>query len=105
KSVELWKAPDLKALQKYLKRPAPTTVLALVGDEVKRDSALAKAVAKAGEGLSSDLPPRGRGSRAVLPKWVEQQFRERGVKIDAEAARVLVELVGDNAQKLETEVD
>jgi DNA polymerase-3 subunit delta len=102
-AVERWKAPDLKALQEYLKRPAPTTVLALVGDEVKRDSALAKAVAKAGEVLSYDLPTRGR--KADLPKWVEQQFRERGVKIDAEAARALVELVGDDAQELETEVD
>jgi len=109
-AVERWKAPDLKAVQEYLKRPAPTTVLALVGDEVKRDSALAnsalaKAVAKAGEVLSFDLPTRGRGSKADLPKWVEQQFRDRGVQVDQGAARALVELVGDNAQELETEVD
>jgi DNA polymerase-3 subunit delta len=103
--VERWKAPDLKAVQEYLKRPAPTTVLALVGDEVKRDSALAKAVAKAGEVLSFDLPTRGRGSKADLPKWVQQQFRDRGVQIDQEAARALVELAGENAQELETEVD
>ena len=103
--VGRWKAPDLKAVQEYLKGPAPTTVLALVGDEVKRDSALAKAVAKAGEVLSYDLPTRGRGSKADLPKWVEQQFGDRGVKIDHEAARALVELVGENAQELETEVD
>jgi DNA polymerase-3 subunit delta len=44
--VERWKTPDLKAIQEYLKQPAPTTVLALVGDDVKRDSALAKAVTK-----------------------------------------------------------
>ena len=103
--VERWKAPDLKAIQDYLKQPSPTTVLALHGDEVKRDSALAKAVAKAGEVLSYDLPTRGRGSKADLPKWVEQQFRDRGVQIDHEAARALVELVGENAQELETEVD
>ena len=103
--VERWKAPDLKAIQEYLKRPAPTTVLALVGDEVKRDSALAKAVTKAGEVLSFDLPTRGRGSKADLPKWVQQQFRDRGVQIDQEAARAFVELVGENAQELETEVD
>lgn len=104
-NVERWKAPDLKAVQDYLKQPSPTTVLALHGDEVKRDSALAKAVAKAGEVLSYDLPTRGRGSKADLPKWVEQQFRDRGIQIDHEAARALVELVGENAQELETEVD
>ena len=66
--VERWKAADLKALGAYLQGPAPTTVLALVGDDVKRDSALAKAAAKAGEVLVYDLPKRGR--KADLPRWV-----------------------------------
>jgi DNA polymerase-3 subunit delta len=103
--VERWKAADVRALEEYLQRPSPTTVLALTGDEVKRDSALAKAVAKGGEVLVYDLPTRGRGRKADLPKWVEQQFRERGVQIDADAARALVELVGENAEELSTEVD
>jgi DNA polymerase III subunit delta len=103
-SVERWKAEDVKAAAEYLKRPAPTTVLALVG-EVKRDSALAKAVVKAGEVLSYDLPTKGRGSKADLPKWVEQQFKERGVQVDRDAARALVELVGENADEILTEVD
>jgi DNA polymerase-3 subunit delta len=104
-SVERWKADDVKAVGEYLKRPAPTTVLTLVGDEVKRDSTLAKAVAKAGEVLIYDLPTKGRGSKADLPKWVEQQFKERGVQVDRDAARALVELVGENADEILTEVD
>ena len=67
--VHRWKAADLKALGEYLPRPAPTSVLVLAGDEVKRDSPLAKAVAKAGEVLVYDLPKRGR--KADLPRWVE----------------------------------
>ena len=102
--VERWKAADLKALSDYLARPAPTTVLALVGSEVKRDSALAKAVAKAGEVLVYDLP-KGRGKKADLPRWVEGQLRERGVLVEAEAARAIVELVGDNTDELATEID
>jgi DNA polymerase-3 subunit delta len=101
--VERWKAADLKALDAYLKGPAPTTVLALVGDEIKRDSVLAKAVAKSGEVLTYDLPKRGR--KADLPRWVEGQLKERGVVIDHEAARALVDLVGGNATELATEVD
>ena len=101
--VERWKAADLKALEPYLKGPAPTTVLALVGEEVKRDSALAKAVAKAGEILVFDLPKRGR--KADLPRWVEGQLKERGVVIDHEAARALVDLVGENPHELASEVD
>jgi DNA polymerase-3 subunit delta len=102
--VERWKAPDVKAVQEYLRKPAPTSVLALLGEEVKRDSVLAKAVAKAGEVLIYDIPTT-RGRKADLPKWVEQQFRERGIVIDHEAARALVELAGDNADELATEVD
>jgi DNA polymerase-3 subunit delta len=102
-NVERWKAADLKALEAYLKGPAPTTVLALVGDEVKRDSALAKAVAKAGELLVYDLPKRGR--KADLPRWVEAQLKERGVVIDHDASRALVDLVGENATELASEVD
>jgi DNA polymerase-3 subunit delta len=101
--VERWKAADLKTLDDYLRGPAPTTVLVLVGSEVKRDSALAKAVAKAGEVLVYDLPKRGR--KADLPRWVEAQMRERGVLIDPDAARALVELVGENVHELEGEVD
>jgi len=101
--VQSWKAAELKAVEEYLGRPAPTTVLALAGDEIKRDSALAKAVAKAGEVLVYDLPKRGR--KADLPAWVEQQFRDRGIGIEHEAARGLVELVGENADELATEID
>jgi DNA polymerase III subunit delta len=101
--VERWKTVDLKALEEYLRRPAPTTVLALVGDEVKRDSALAKAVASGGEALVYDLPKRGR--KADLPRWVESQLRERGVLIDSDAARAIVELVGDDVAELATEID
>jgi len=103
--VERWKADDLKALQEYLRRPAPTTVLALVGKDVKKDSALAKAVAKAGEVLSFDLPTKPRSRKPDLSGWVVSQLAERGVRIDAEAARSLVELVGENADELATEID
>jgi DNA polymerase-3 subunit delta len=80
-------------------------VLALVGNEVKKDSALAKAVAKAGEVLVFDVPTKPRGRKADLPRWVEAQLAERGIRIDAEAARMMVELVGENAEELATELD
>jgi DNA polymerase-3 subunit delta len=102
-AVDRWKTADLKALDDYFRRPAPTTVLALVGEEVKQDSALAKAVAKAGEILVYDLPKRGR--KADLPRWVDAQLRDRGVLIDPEASRALVELVGENVHELASEVD
>jgi DNA polymerase-3 subunit delta len=101
--VERWKAADVKGLDAYFRGPAPTTVLALTGEEVKRDSPLAKAVAKAGEVLAYDLPKRGR--KADLPRWVEAQLGERGIRIEQDAARALVDLVGENTEELATEID
>ena len=66
--VESWKAADAKEVAAYLASPAPATVLALVAAELKADSALAKAVAKAGQVLDYDVPKR------ELPDWVAEQF-------------------------------
>ena len=97
--VDRWKAADVKAVADYLAAPAPDTVLALVGEETKKGSALAKACAKAGEILVYDIAKRR------LAEWVAKQFADRGVESDAEACRLLVEIVGEDPEELATEVD
>jgi DNA polymerase-3 subunit delta len=97
--VERWKAADAKAVAEYLASPAPETVLALVCDEIRKDSPLAKACAKAGEVLVYEV------SKRELPKWVAEQFARHGVKVGSDACRALVELAGDNLQELATEID
>ena len=97
--VERWKAPDVKAVADYLAAPAPDTVLALVAEEIRKDSPLAKACAKAGQVLVYEV------SKRELPRWVGEQFGRHGVTATAEACRALIELVGDNLQELATEVD
>ena len=97
--VEAWKAPDAKAIGAYLKAPAPATVLALVGAELKKDAPLAKAVAAVGEVLVWDVPQRG------LQGWVAEQFKLHGATAEPEACRALIELVGDDLYELATEVD
>jgi DNA polymerase III subunit delta len=97
--VERWKAADVKAVAAYLSSPAPDTVLALVSEDLKKDSALGKACAKAGTVLVYDVAKRR------LPEWVVKQFAERNVAVDAEAARLLVEIVGESPEELATEVD
>lgn len=94
-----WKAADVAAVTEYLASPSPDTVLALVAAEVKKDSPLAKAVAKAGEVLAFDIP------RRALTKWVAEQFRVHGARADGEACRALVELVGENVEELASEID
>jgi DNA polymerase-3 subunit delta len=97
--VERWKAPDAKALADYLAAPAPGTVLALVGSELRKDSPLAKACAKVGQVLVYEV------SKRALPKWVSDQFARHGVRVTGEACRALIELVGDNPHELAGEID
>ena len=98
-SVEAWKADDAKALAAYLAAPTPSTVLALVGGELKKDGPLAKAVAPHGEVLVWDVPRRG------LERWVAEQFKLRSTPVDGDACRLLVELVGNDLYDLAAEVD
>jgi DNA polymerase-3 subunit delta len=97
--VERWKTDDVKAVTRYLGSPAPDTVLALVAGELRKDSALAKACAKAGEVLVYDVVKRR------LPEWVAKQFADRSVEVEPEAARLLVEVVGEDPEELASEVD
>jgi DNA polymerase-3 subunit delta len=97
--VERWKAADAKAVGVYLADPAPDTVLALVGEQIRRDSALGKAVGKTGQILVYDI------ARRDLPEWVRSQLRERGVQVSTGSARELIELVGDDMHELACEID
>ena len=96
--VEAWKAADVKAIEEYLSSPAPDTALVLVGDGVKKDSALAKAVAKAGEVHTYEV------AKKDLPNWVAEQFARLGASADRDACRALVEAVGDEIGALASEI-
>lgn len=94
-----WKAADVQAVADYLASPAPSTVLCLVGQEVKKTSPLAKACAKAGELLDYSV------AKAKLQNWVAEQFRERDARAEPEAISMLIQLVGDDLHALALEVD
>jgi DNA polymerase-3 subunit delta len=97
--VERWKKEDEDAVAAYLADPVPGAVLALVAGELK-GSGLPVICSKAGEVLAFDVPkPRD------LPTWVRAQFERLGTQADAEASRALVEIVGEDASALATEVE
>src|SRR5581483_11939880 len=89
-AVDRWKAADAKEIADYLASPTPETVLALVGYELKKDSPLAKACAKAGDVLLYQIAKKN------VPSWVADQFGRLGARAEPEACRALVELVGDD---------
>jgi DNA polymerase-3 subunit delta len=97
--VHGWKAADVKAIEEYLRSPAPATVLALVAEELKKDAALTKAVAKAGEVLAYDVPKRN------VAHWVAERFKQAGARAEPEACAALVHLVGDDYNQLANEID
>ena len=96
---ERWKADDAKAVAEYAKAPAPDTVLAIVADEIRKDSPLAKACAKAGEVLVYDV------QRRDLVRWLGEQLARRQSKADPAALRALVATAGDDPGVLATEID
>jgi DNA polymerase-3 subunit delta len=97
--VERWKAEDASAVTGYLGDPSPASVLALVGTDMRRDSALAKTVAKHGDVLAFDV------SKRDLPRWVGEQFALHGAEADPSACRLLVDVVGDDLIALASEVE
>ena len=96
--VEVWKTADVKEVEEYLASPAPDTVLVLVGDGLKKDAALAKAVAKNGEAHTYEV------AKKELPQWVGEQFARLGATADRDACRALVEAVGDDVGDLSSEL-
>jgi DNA polymerase III subunit delta len=94
-----WKSEDVGAVAAYLASPAPATVLALVGEDVKKSAALWKACAKAGSVLEYAV------AKKDLARWVRDQLRARDVEADVEACALLIQLVGEDLHALAQEMD
>jgi DNA polymerase III subunit delta len=98
--VESWKKADTEAVRVYLAAPAPGAVLALVAGDAPREFPLADVVAKSGEVLRYDVPkPRDPSV------WVRSEFDRLEAQASDEAARRLVEVVGDDVTTLALEAE
>lgn len=98
--VERWRKADVDAVSAYLSEPVPGAVLALVAQEPLRSSALVELCKKRGQVLHFELP-----KPSNLHAWVRGEFERLGGNADSEAARALVELVGDDPVALAGEVE
>ncbi len=98
--VESWRAPDVEAVEVYLADASPGAVLALWAHETPKSGALAGLVDKRGQVLSFEVP-RPRSPSA----WVAGEFKRLGLNVDADAARALVEIVGDDVLLLASEIE
>lgn len=98
--VERWKKADAESVAAYLADPVAGAVLALVAEEALKGSALTTVVAKRGRVLAYEAP-----KSADLPTWVRAQFDRVGATVEGDAARALVEVVGDDLSALASEAE
>jgi DNA polymerase III subunit delta len=96
--VERWTAEDADAVAAYLRDPVAGSVLALVAEANPKTAALVQACERGGQVLRFDVPkPRDPSV------WVRSEFERLGARVDADAARALVEIVGDDVLELAAE--
>jgi DNA polymerase III subunit delta len=95
-----WKAGDLTPLTDALGSMPPDTVLLLTvrGKPLK---GLVKAVQAAGGQVREHAAPKP----WEMPNWVVSQAREHGLRLDAQAAKALLAIVGPRQQRLVREIE
>jgi DNA polymerase-3 subunit delta len=98
-SVERWKKADIEAVAAYLQNPVEGAVLALYAEGSLRSATLANLVEKHGQVLDYNVPRANN-----LYRWVAGEFKRLDIKADAEAARALVEIVGEDTTALSNEI-
>jgi DNA polymerase III subunit delta len=103
-SVERWKDKELDGLESALAAiPADTTVAFFAREEgrAKAPERLIVAVRAAGGDVSAQRTVK----RWELPKWTITQARELGLTLEPEAAKALIEHVGERQQRLQRELE
>jgi DNA polymerase-3 subunit delta len=88
----------LDELAAYVANPSETTVMALAGAKLARNTRLYKAVEKVDGLLERKIEKRN------TPREVERMFAAQGKQIDSSAAEVLVQSAGFDLRKLSVEV-
>jgi DNA polymerase-3 subunit delta len=95
-----WKASQLGPLEAVLADMPPDTVLVAI---VRGKPA--KQLAKAIEGAGGELRDYAAPKPWELPKWTVERGHELGLRVDKEAAKELVSLVGQSQQRLSRELE
>ncbi len=98
--VETWKPAQLDPLEAALAYMPPETILVLIA-RGKAQPRLAKAVEKAGGEVRDYEAPNAR----QLGRWTIERAAEQGLKLDTDAVRTLVAVVGNRQQRLAREVE
>lgn len=100
KDVDKMDSAATERLTDYAKDPAPYTCLVLVATKVAKNTKLYKAVAGSGVAFEYAAPKRNEYAGEVV-----RLLKERGRRITPAAAQILVDIVGRDLRRLDTEAD
>lgn len=99
RGVEKMSKDATETLVRYAENPSPTTVLALVGKKLAKNTRLYKAVDKLGGVIERKAP-----ELREYPRKVQDMFAASGKRISLDGAEYLVNAVGRDLQRLTVEV-
>jgi DNA polymerase-3 subunit delta len=100
RDVDRLDAADLEQLAAYARDPAPYTCLVLAATKVAKNTKLYRAVAASGVAFEYPAPRRSEYAAEVA-----RLMRERGHSIGLAAAQRLVDVVGRDLRRLDSEVE
>lgn len=103
--VERWNAKQAATVAESISSLPPDTTVVLAAREeppkVRAPKKLADAVRQAGGEVITYDAPKGR----QLAGWAKEEARKRGFELEAEAARLLIERMGNATVRLANELD
>ena len=102
KQIDKLRKADADALTAYLGAPCPSTVLLLEGEKLSKATRLGKAVAALGAAATIDCSSPKRNE---LPRLVRSMAVSQGITLTEGAARLLVELAGEDTVRLNAELE
>ncbi len=88
-----------ETLVRYAENPSPTTILALVGKKLAKNTRLYKIVDKLGGVIERKTP-----DAREFPRVVQDMFARAGKRVSLDGAEYLVNAVGRDMQRLSVEV-
>lgn len=100
RGIEKSSKAGLDALAAYADDPAPTTVLALAGEKLAKNTRLYKAVDRLGGVLERSAP-----KASEFPARVQSMFADRGRRISYEGAELMVSTIGRDLGRIVSEID
>ena len=98
--VAAWKAGEIDPLVKALGGMTPDTVVVLIA----RGKPL-KGLVKAVEAAGGEVREHGAPKPWEMPRWVSARVAEQGARMDSDAAKELVSIVGSGQQRLAREIE